>query len=114
MPDPTAREAVFRGLHSTAPAPRRVAEQLLDAYRAEVLAEAATAAEALIPALQREFPEEPSNSPWACGVKDAAAEIRRRTDAAPASEGPAEMTITVHLDSHRLTEAIRDLRRDGG
>lgn len=45
--------------------------------RGAVLAEAAAAAEVLIPALQREYPEEPSNSPWCCGVKDAAAEIRR-------------------------------------
>lgn len=50
------------------------------AVRTAALAEAATAAEALIPALQREYPEEPSNSPWCCGVKDAAAEIRRIAD----------------------------------
>jgi hypothetical protein len=45
--------------------------------REAALTEAAAAAGALIPALQREYPEEPSNSPWCCGVKDAAAEIRR-------------------------------------
>jgi hypothetical protein len=37
----SARDDVFRGLHGTAPAPRRVANQMLDAYRAEVLREAA-------------------------------------------------------------------------
>lgn len=59
------------------PTAERQVDDLVSQVRAAALAEAATAAEALIPALQREYPEEPSNSPWCCGVKDAAAEIRR-------------------------------------
>ena len=50
------------------------------ARRAEVLREAADGIAAMIPALQREYPDEPSNSPWACGVADAATELRRMAE----------------------------------
>lgn len=67
-----------------------IADAVLDTVqpliRAEVLSEAETAIRELIPALQREYPEEPSNSPWCCGVQDAATEISRLAATAPTSQ----------------------------
>ena len=75
---PTEAVAVFRAaLRGDAP----LDEAAIRAdQRTKTLREAADIVAAMVPALQREYPEEPTNSPWACGIQDAAAKLRHTAD----------------------------------
>jgi hypothetical protein len=64
-------------------------EQLLDAYRTEVLHEAAAALEADMERFFSVFPDEPRNSPYALGHKDASDEVRRMVKVPRAAESEA-------------------------
>ncbi|MFF5451847.1 hypothetical protein ACFY40_11480 [Streptomyces sp. NPDC012950] len=85
-PDTDARTAVYNELMWPEWNPRseaygtsqEQAEQLLDAYRAAVLNEAADSLDADMERFFTEWPDEPRNSPYANGRKDAAADLRRR------------------------------------
>ena len=68
---------------------------LLAAYRAKLLTEAADALDADMERFFTEWPDEPRNSPYALGRKDAVTELRRLAAEAPTTTKP-EADDTVH------------------
>jgi hypothetical protein len=73
------------------------------ADRAAILQEAATRLEADMERFFAEWPDEPRNSPYALGRKDAATELRRVADEAQQPETQAEIPAAVlHEDPTRI------------
>ncbi|MFJ8657487.1 hypothetical protein ACIRNU_34755 [Streptomyces rochei] len=76
--------------------------------RAAVLHEAADALDAAMARFFAEWPDEPSNSPYALGQKDAAAELRRMADETQPAETVHAVDIPALLEA-TLTERYTEL-----
>lgn len=86
----TARDDAFQAMHGAAGTPRRVAEQLLAAFRAEVLREAAEAVEGLDEYRPGEHRVKPQAWLDGCsdGLSEAAALLRRMAQPDTTQEQP--------------------------
>ncbi|MEV5163882.1 hypothetical protein AB0K66_04540 [Streptomyces werraensis] len=96
---PAADEAALAPLKAKA---REVEARRLATHRAAVLREAADALDAGMERFFSEWPDEPRNSPYALGQRDAANELRRMADET-ATETPAEVIHACPPDGSGLT-----------